>query len=329
MRVLTLIPTIFGVIVITFFLSHVIPGNPALIVVGPEPNAQELAIAEKELGLNLPLYQQFFVYLGQLAHFNLGYSYILDNTVSYEISQNFPATIELAVASLLISIPVALASGIFSSLRPNKLGDHSVRIASLLGLSIPVFFLGTVIIIVFYVYLGIEPPPVGQLSPGFQPPTHITGFYILDSLLSFNFPVFADALKQIIAPAVTLAIGGVAVISRVLRSSMLEVLNKDYMRTVFAIGLPRKIILRKYAFRNALLPSITVAAVQTGALMSGVVLTETVFSWQGLGLLSYDAILMLDYPTVMAVILISGILFAMFNFMADILYAYIDPRVAL
>ena len=329
LRVLSLIPTIFGVVVITFILSHVIPGNPALIVVGPEPNPAEIKIAEAEMGLNLPIWQQFFVYVSQLAHFNFGYSYILDNPVSYEVGQHFPATIELALASLIISVPLAIVSGVYASLRPNKLGDHAVRVLSLLGLSIPVFFLGTVMILVFYVDLGIFPAPLGQIGTQFTPPIHITGLYILDSLLTFNFPVFVNALWHIVLPALALALGGIAALSRVLRSSMLEVLNKDYMRTVFAIGLPRKIIIRKYAFRNALLPSITVAAVQTGALMSGVVLTETVFSWPGLGLLSFDSILMLDYPTIMAVILISGILFALFNFVADILYAYIDPRVGL
>ncbi len=328
-RVLTLIPTIFGVIIITFLLSRVVPGNPALILIGPEVNKQELLVLENELGLNKPLWVQFFIYLNQLAHFNLGYSYILGQPVNYEISQRFPVSFELALASLVIAIPVAILSGIYAALRANKSGDHATRVFSLLGISMPVFWVDIVLILVFYTYLGIAPAPYGQISIGLTPPLRITGMYILDSLLTFNFTDFLNTFWHIILPAVGLSLAGIATISRVVRSSMLDVLNRDFMRTAFAIGLPRKVIINKYALRNAMLPAITVAAIQAGALMSGVVLTETVFSWQGLGLYAVQAIDQLDYPSVMAVVLISGILFAFFNFVADLLYAYVDPRVRL
>lgn len=328
-RVLTLIPTIFGVIIITFLLSRVVPGNPALILIGPEVNKQELLVLENELGLNKPLWVQFFIYLNQLVHFNLGYSYILGQSVNYEISQRFPVSFELALASLVIAIPVAIMSGIYAALRANKSGDHATRVFSLLGISMPVFWVDIVLILVFYTYLGVAPAPYGQISIGLTPPIRITGMYILDSLLTFNFTDFLNTFWHIILPAVGLSLAGIATISRVVRSSMLDVLNRDFMRTAFAIGLPRKVIINKYALRNAMLPAITVAAIQAGALMSGVVLTETVFSWQGLGLYAVQAIDQLDYPSVMAVVLISGILFAFFNFVADLLYAYVDPRVRL
>ncbi len=328
-RVLTLIPTIFGVIIITFLLSRVVPGNPALILIGPEVNKQELLVLENELGLNKPLWVQFFIYLNQLVHFNLGYSYILGQSVNYEISQRFPVSFELALASLVIAIPVAIMSGIYAALRANKSGDHATRVFSLLGISMPVFWVDIVLILVFYTYLGVAPAPYGEISIGLTPPIRITGMYILDSLLTFNFTDFLNTFWHIILPAVGLSLAGIATISRVVRSSMLDVLNRDFMRTAFAIGLPRKVIINKYALRNAMLPAITVAAIQAGALMSGVVLTETVFSWQGLGLYAVQAIDQLDYPSVMAVVLISGILFAFFNFVADLLYAYVDPRVRL
>lgn len=328
-RVLSTIPTFFGVIVITFILSHVVPGNPALVVIGPEVNGAELKILEQEMGLNQPLYVQFFIYLGHLIHGNLGYSYVLGHPVNWEIAQRFPASFELAIASLLISLPSAVAIGIFSALRANKMPDHASRILTLAGMSMPVFWFGIVLIVIFYSFLGVAPTPVGQLSNFLIPPPRITGMDILDSLLTLNIPDFLDSVWHIILPAFALALFGIAVVARIVRSSMLDVLGKDFMRTAFAIGLPRKVIINKYALRNALLPAITVAAIQAGALMSGVVLTETVFSWQGMGLLAVQSFYNTDYPTIMAVVLMSAIMFIIFNFIADILYAYVDPRISL
>lgn len=326
-RLLTVIPTVLGVIVLTFIISHIIPGNPALILIGPEVNKSELIVLERELGLNQPLYVQFGIYLWNLLHFNLGYSYILGHSVNYEIDTRFPASFELAIAAMVITIPIAVYTGIYAAIRSNKAGDHAARVLTLLGISMPVFWIEIIMIIVFYVYLGVAPAPYGQISNSVTPPPTITGMMILDSLLSLNIPALANTLWHIILPAAGLSLAGIAVISRVIRSSMLDTLNKDYMRTAFAIGLPRKVLLNRYALRNALLPAITVTAIQLGALMSGVVLTESVFSWQGLGLLAVNAIDDLDYPVVLAVVLVSALLFVMANFLADILYAYVDPRV--
>ena len=328
-RVLSLIPTIFGVILITFVLSHVVPGNPALILIGPEVDPSELKVIEAELGLNQPLYVQFFIYLRQLIHFNLGYSYILGQTVNSAVGERFPATLELAIAAMILIIPVAILSGIYASLRANKLGDHAVRVLSLLGNSIPIFFLEIVLIMIFYVYLGIAPSPYGQLSVGYIQPRTITGMTVLDSLLTGNIVDFFNALWHIALPALALATAGIAIISRVVRSSMLDVINKDYMRTAFAIGFPRNVTINKYALRNALLPAITVTAIQAGGLMSGVVITETIYSWQGIGLLSIQAIFQQHYPVVMAVVILSALAFILVNFVADIIYAYVDPRVRL
>ncbi|MEM3675490.1 MAG: ABC transporter permease [Thermoplasmataceae archaeon] len=329
LRILSLIPTIFGVIVITFILSHVVPGNPALILIGPEVNGPELKVLEAELGLNKPLYVQFLIYLNQLLHFNLGYSYLLGQSVNYEIATRAPASFELAIAALIIGIPIAIISGIHAALHANKASDHAIRVTSLLFISMPVFWIEIVMILVFYTYLGVAPAPFGQLSIYLNPPPRITGMLILDSLLTGNIVDFVNGLWHIILPAVGLSLAIIATLSRVVRSSMLDVINKDYMRTAFAIGLPRKILMNKYALRNALLPAVTVAAIQAGSIMGGVVLTESVFSWQGLGLLAVQAINELDYPTVMAVVLVSALLFTLINFLADILYAYIDPRVRL
>lgn len=326
-RILSIIPTFFGVLTITFILTHVVPGNPALVVIGPEVNKQELLILEREMGLNKPLYVQFFIYLIQLFHGNFGYSWILSHSVDYELGQRFPASFELAIASLIISLPTAVVLGVFSALRANKTADHTVRFVSLAGISMPVFWFGIVLIVIFYTTLGIAPTPVGQLSNSLNPPPRLTGMTIVDSLFTLRIADLGNAIWHIILPAFALSLVGIGVIGRIVRSSMLDVLGKDYMRTVFAIGLPRNVIVNKYALRNALLPAITVAAIQAGALMSGVVLTETVFSWQGMGLLAVNAIDSSDYPIIMGVVLISGLLFILFNFIADILYAYVDPRI--
>ncbi|GGM77223.1 peptide ABC transporter permease [Thermogymnomonas acidicola] len=328
-RLLALVPTVFGIIVVTFILSHIVPGNPALILIGPEVNGAELKVLENELGLNKPLYVQFGIYLNDLIHLNLGYSYILGEPVNYEIATRFPASFELAIAAMVIGLPAGIYLGIYSALRANRAGDHISRVFSLLGISMPVFWIEIVMILVFYTYLGLAPAPFGQLSPSLTPPPRITGMVILDSLITGNFVDFGNAIWHIILPAVGLSLALIATLSRVVRSSMLDVLNRDFMRTAFAIGLPRNILMNRYALRNALLPAITVAAIQAGALMSGVVLTETVFSWQGLGLYAVQAIDQLDYPSVMAVVLVSGLLFALVNFVADLLYAYVDPRVRL
>ncbi|MFG1450491.1 MAG: ABC transporter permease [Thermoplasmataceae archaeon] len=326
-RIISLIPTVLGVIVLTFIITHVIPGNPALILIGPEVNKSELIILENELGLNKPLYVQFGAYLWNLLHFNLGYSYILGHSVIYEIRTRFPASFELAIAAMVITLPIAIYTGIYAAIRSNKAGDHASRVVTLLGISMPVFWIEIIMIIVFFNILGIAPAPYGQISNSVTPPPNITGMMILDSLLSLNIPALANTLWHIMLPALGLSFAGIAVISRVVRSSMLDVLNKDYMRTAFAIGYPRNVLLNRYALKNALLPAITVTAVQIGALMSGVVLTETVFSWQGLGLLAVNAIDDLDYPVVLAVVLVSALLFVAVNFIADMLYAYVDPRI--
>ncbi|MCL6002609.1 MAG: ABC transporter permease [Thermoplasmatales archaeon] len=329
LRVVAFIPTILGLIILTFFLSHIIPGNPALVLGGQEvvTDPAELKVLVAELGLNKPLYVQFYIYIVQLLHFNLGYSYYWSQPITYELGIRFPASIELAFAAMVIGIPVGIYAGIYSALRANQIGDHATRILSLLAISMPVFWIGIVMIVIFYSDLHIAPAPFGQLSPLLTPPSHITGFVILDSLLSGNIPDFANALWHIVLPAVVLSFAIIAVLARVVRASMLDVVNKDYMRTAFAIGLPRNILINKYALRNALLPTITVTAIQMGALMGGVVLTETIFSWPGLGLYTYDSILNLDYGSIMAVVILSGVVFVIVNFLADILYGVVDPRV--
>ena len=327
-RALASVPTILGLVVLTFVISHMIPGNPALTVIGPERNPQELQILEQEMGLNKPLYIQFYNYLAGLVHGNLGYSFIQQQSVSSLVASRFPASLELAIASVLIGIPVALFLGLWTALRVNRPEDHAVRVFSLLGISMPVFWVGTELILVFYSFFHLLPAS-GQLDPALSPPTTITGMYILDSAFTGNFPDLVSSLSHIVLPALTLSIFTIAFLSRIVRSGMLDVLGTDYIRTSAAIGLPRNVIVNKYALRNALLPAITVGALTVAGLIAGVVLTETVFGWIGLGYLAFQSIEGPDYPSLIAVVLISGFLFVIANFIADILYAVVDPRVRL
>ena len=327
-RALAAVPTILGLITLTFVLSHIVPGNPALVIIGPEVNAQELKIAEAEMGLNKPLYIQYFDYLGNLFHGNLGYSYVLSSPISTAILGRFASSIELAIAAIAVGIPIALFLGIATAKRVNKPFDHAVRVLSLLGISMPVFWLGEMEILLFYLYLRILPAS-GEINPLLNTPNHITGMFIVDSALTGNLADLISSLRHIILPALALSIFLIAFMSRIVRSGMLEVLGTDHIRTAAAIGLPTEVVVYKYALRNALLPAITVAAIYTAGLMGGVVLTESVFGWPGVGWLTYYAIQNLDYPTIMGVVLLSGILFVVMNFIADILYAVVDPRVTL
>jgi peptide/nickel transport system permease protein len=327
LRTLSLIPTVLGVLILTFILSHVIPGNPALILIGPEVNESELKIIENELGLNKPLYVQFFVYFWQLIHLNLGYDYLNGNTIGYFISFYFPPTFELALAAMLVGVPIGVVLGIFSALRVNKASDHVTRVGTLLGISMPVFWTEVVFILIFFLYLKVAPAPLGQLSLSLTPPPRVTGILVLDSLLAGNLADFVNAIWHLILPVIALSLAVFATLSRLIRSSMLDIINKDYMRTAFAIGLPRNVIINKYAFKNALLPAITVTALLTGGLMSGVVLTETIFSLPGLGYYAYASILNHDYPAIMAVVMISALLFVIVNFVADVIYGMVDPRI--
>lgn len=327
-RALASVPTILGLVLLTFVISHLIPGNPALTVIGPERNPQELQVLEQEMGLNKPLYIQFYDYLAGLVHGNLGFSYIQQQPVSSLVASRFPASMELAIASVAIGVPVALLLGLWTALRVNRPEDHAVRTFSLLGISMPVYWVGTELILVFYSYFRLFPAS-GQLNPTLAPPRTITGMYILDSLLTGNFTDFTNSLWHIVLPAIALSIFTIAFLSRIIRSGMLDVLGTDYIRTSAAIGLPRSVIVNKYALRNALLPAITVAALTVAGLIAGVVLTETVFGWLGLGYLAFQSIEGPDYPSLIAVVLISGFLFVIANFVADILYALVDPRVTL
>jgi len=340
-RLISVIPTLIGVTFVIFMFQRLIPGDPAVAMLGEHAAQENVERIREQLGLNRPLFldrealaagdlpaffdSQYIRYLGRLIRLDLGDSIHRRIPVAETLSLRFPATVELALLSLLIAITIGIPVGIASAARRNSALDGVSMIGSLIGVSMPIFWLGLMEIMLFAVILQWLPAS-GRLSTGIEI-ERITGLYLVDSLVTGNIPGFIDALKHIIMPAIALATIPMSIIARMTRSSMLDVLQEDYIRTATAKGLAERIVLFRHALKNAFLPVITIIGIQAGTLMAGAVLTETIFSWPGIGKWVYDAILGRDYPIVQGGTLLIAIIFVFFNLLVDISYALLDPRI--
>lgn len=340
-RLISVIPTLIGVTFVIFMFQRLIPGDPAVAMLGEHAAPENIARIREQLGLNRPLFldrealvhgdvqgffdSQYIRYLSRLIKLDLGNSIHRRIPVAETLGLRFPATVELALLSMLIAIFVGIPVGIISAARRNSVIDGVTMMGSLVGVSMPIFWLGLMEIMLFAVILGWLPTG-GRLSTGVQIQS-ITGLYLIDSLLTWNIPGFVDALKHIIMPAIALATIPMAIIARMTRSSMLDVMQEDYIRTATAKGLTERVVLFRHALKNAFLPVITIIGIQAGTLMAGAVLTETIFSWPGIGKWVYDAILGRDYPIVQGGTLLIAIIFVFFNLLVDISYAFLDPRI--
>jgi peptide/nickel transport system permease protein len=328
-RLLLLIPVLIGVTIITFVISHVIPADPAIAFAGgPKAQPETIERIREQLHLNEPLYIQYFYYLNDLIHFNLGKSYLESRPVTDALSQYFPATFELTVIAMLISIPLGIIGGIISAIRRNKLSDQITRFIAIIGYSLPIFWLALMFQYLFAYQFPILPLE-GRLGIGLAAPDSITGLYILDSILTGNLETLGSSLYHIFMPAFTLGFATLALILRMTRSSMLEVMGMDYIRTARAKGLSERKVIFKHALRNALIPTVTVSGLQFGALLGGAVLTESIFNWPGMGRFAANAVLGLDFNSVMGFTLVVAIIYVIANLIVDLLYAVIDPRVKL
>jgi ABC-type dipeptide/oligopeptide/nickel transport system permease component len=328
-RLVLLIPVIIGVTIITFVVSHVIPADPARAFAGgPKAQPETIERIRQELHLDKPIWEQYFYYLNDLIHFNLGKSYLEDRPVTDALAQYFPATFELTIFAMLFAIPLGIAGGIVSAIRQNKLSDHATRIIAIVGYSLPIFWLA---LMLQYAFAYIFPifPLEGRLSVGMAPPMSITGFFVIDSILTLNGATLVSALHHLILPAFTLGFATLAIILRMTRSSMLEVMGSDYIRTARAKGLAERRVIYRHGLRNALIPTITVAGLSFGGLLSGAVLTETIFNWPGMGRFAANAVLALDFNSVMGFTLLVAIIYVIANLIVDLLYAFVDPRVKL
>jgi ABC-type dipeptide/oligopeptide/nickel transport system permease component len=326
-RLATVIPTLIGVIIVTFLLTRVLPGDPAVYFAGPAATPQSIAEIRKSLGLDRPLPDQFLRYVNELAHGNFGNSLSTGRPVAAEISSRLPASAELTLMGLFLAIAIAVPLGIFAAVKQGSWIDHLCRIIATAGVSLPVFFTGLLLVYVFYFRLGWSPAPLGRLDAFATSPPDITGFYLIDSLITGNFETFRAALAQLILPAVTLAVFSLAPITRMTRASMLAVLASEFIRTARASGLSSRTVILTYAFRNAMLPVVTTLGMVFSFLLGANVLVEKVFAWPGIGSYAVEALLQSDFAPVQGFVLTMAVLYVALNLIIDMLYGVIDPRV--
>ncbi len=325
-RMMMAVPSLIGVVIVTFLLTRALPGDPAAYFAGPAATTEAIQQIRVKLGLDKPLYIQFVRYVEHLAHGDLGNSLTTGQPVGQEIKTRLPASAELTLLGLIVSVLIAVPLGILAATRPNSLIDHSCRVIATAGVSLPVFFTGLILIYVFYYHLGWAPPPLGRLDIFYSPPPHVTGFYLIDSLIAGDGEVFVAALKQLILPALTLAIFSLAPIARMTRASMLAVLSSDFVRTARASGLAPFTVVITYAFRNAMLPVITTLGMVFSFLLGANVLVEKVFAWPGIGSFAVEALIASDFAPLQGFVLTMGVMYVALNLLIDILYGVIDPR---
>ncbi len=328
-RMAMAVPSLIGVIIVTFVLTRALPGNPAAYFAGPAATPQAIEEIKVKLGLDKPLPEQFWRYVTDLVHGNLGSSLTTGLPVVTDLRTRLPASAELTLLGLLVSMAIAVPLGIIAATRPNSLIDHACRVISTLGVSLPVFFTGLILVYVFYFLLGWAPSPIGRLDVFFDPPPQITGFYLIDSLIARQPEIFVASLKQLILPALTLGIFSLAPIARMTRASMLAVLSSDFVRTARASGLSSFTVVVTYAFRNAMLPVITTLGMVFSFLLGANVLVEKVFAWPGIGSYAVEALLVSDFAPVQGFVLTMAVMYVALNLMIDVLYGLIDPRVRL
>jgi peptide/nickel transport system permease protein len=325
-RILILIPTLLGVSVIVFFMLRITPGDPAELLLGERVTEEALHEIREHLGLNEPLHVQYGLFLKRLMKGDLGETIWSRQKVWIEVKERFPATIELSVVALFISCFFGIIFGIISATRQYSIFDYLSMLGALIGVSMPIFWLGLVFMLIFSVNLGWLPLS-GRISIGVDLEV-ITNFYILDAVLTKNWGALKDVLWHIIMPAVTLSTIPMAIVARMTRSSMLEVLRQDYIKTAKAKGLSRFIVTFKHALRNALIPVVTTIGLQFGVALGGAILTETIFAWPGVGKWMFDAVMKRDYMVIQGGTLVIAAVFVVINLMVDVLYAVINPRIS-
>lgn len=335
-RFLLLIPVLIGISFITFVLTHNIPGyDPASPWMKEKTSAEGRALIIQQHHLDDPIVLQYIYYVRDLSHLDLGLSSSQgERPVADALADYFPATFELTITSLLLCILIGIPIGIISAIKKDKWPDHIVRIFSLTGISIPVFWFALILQYVFYLKLNLLPLG-GRLDIGQAPPTfnlpfipiHSTNLMVVDSILAGNMNTLGQALLHLVMPSFCLAFISLAIIARMTRSSMLESMTQDYIRTARSKGLSENVVIFKHALRNALIPTTTMIGLMFGGLLSGAVLTETIFFWPGIGRYSTSAISSLDYPSIMGVTLLIAIIYVLSNLIVDVLYAYLDPRI--
>jgi peptide/nickel transport system permease protein len=326
-RMMVALPSLIGVVIVTFLLTRALPGDPAAYFAGPAATKEAIEQIRVSLGLDKPLIVQFGHYVADLARGELGNSLSTGQPVATEIKTRLPASAELTLLGLILSIAIAVPLGILAATRPGSLIDHACRVVTTAGVSLPVFFTGLILVYVFYYLLGVAPPPLGRLDIFFSPPPQVTGLFLIDSAIARDWEVFVASLKQLVLPALTLGIFSLAPIARMTRASMLAVLASDFVRTARASGLTPFTVIVTYAFRNAMLPVVTTLGMVFSFLLGANVLVEKVFAWPGIGSYAVEALIASDFAPVQGFVLTMAVMYVALNLLIDILYGLIDPRV--
>jgi peptide/nickel transport system permease protein len=325
-RLAFLVLVLLGLSLITFTLSHVVPADPARLYAGPRASASAVAQIRHQFGLDQPLPQQYLTYISNLLRGDFGPSLTSHRAVAADLKDYLPATIELTLGAIVVILVVGIPLGVLSAVRHGTIIDHIGRAVSIIGVAMPAFWLGLMAQYYFYDQRGWFPAG-GRLDPNTAPPTTHTGLYVIDSLLSGKLNLFVQSLWYLALPATVLGLGSLAVITRMIRASMLECLAQDYVRTARAKGLRARVVVVRHALRNALLPATTVMGLQVGTLLSGALLVEDVFAWPGIGRYATLATLNLDYNAIMGITLIAAVIYVLVNLVVDILYMVLDPRI--
>lgn len=322
-RLLYAIPTILGLLILTFFISRVIPTDPAALVAGEMATPEQIEALRHQYSFDKPLYVQLGLYLRQLFRGDLGKSLYSGRKIFRDLVDRFPATLELTLGAMLISVLAGVPLGIIAALKRNSFLDHVLRGFTVSGLAIATFWLGIMLQLLFSMWLGVTPLG-GRI--GVDPPRFITGLYVLDALLTLNGTALSSAIRHIALPAITLAFASFATITRFTRSGVLDVIQKDFILYERAMGLPPRIVVYKYLLRNAVISTVTQIGLLFGLLLAGAVVIESVFDWPGLGLYAYQSIILSDYQAILGVTLWAGIVYVTVNLIVDILLTLIDPR---
>ncbi len=330
-RLILAVVVVFGVVTIVFVTSRIVPSDPAALWVGSHPTVEAIKKARIELHLNEPLWKQYAYYIGALVKGDLGVSIRTHNSVASDLRTAFSATFELIVVAEAIAILIGVPLGVVSAVRKDSWVDNLSRILAVSGVSLPAFWFGIILQLIFFRYLGILPlsDRVGTIVLLQHPLKVLTGFYLLDSLLTGNFAVFWDALKHIILPAFTLSVYPIGLITRQVRSMMVEVLQENYVRTVRAYGLPERQIYYKYALKNAITPALISVGLSFAYTLVGAFLVELVFNWPGLGRYAANAILSMDYPAISGVTIVVATTYVFVNLVVDLIQVHLDPRIVL
>ncbi|MEQ8998628.1 MAG: ABC transporter permease [Coleofasciculus sp. B1-GNL1-01] len=326
-RLLNLLPVLLGITLLVFLFLHLIPGDPATVLLGERATPEQVEALREQLGLNQPLPLQYLTFINNLLHLDFGTSIISGIPIIDEIKTRFPATFELSLAAMIVAVILGIPAGILAAVYKNRPADNITMVGSLLGVSMPVYWLGLLLIYLFAITLNWFPPS-GRISIEagltFQP---ITGFYLFDAILKLDVNLLKDVLSHLILPALTLGTIPLAILARITRSSLLEVLSQDYIRTARAKGIPEHWVILRHGLKNALLPVVTIIGLQFGTLLGGAILTETIFSWPGIGSWIYEGILARDYPVVQGGVVVVSVIFVLVNLVVDISYALVDPRI--